>query len=449
MRQFQHRQMTIMFFGLIALMLGSLTIMAEDEIPKIDKKAKAEIIDSVTATLNDNYVFPEVAQKMDEYIRQQFKKGEYKEITDPMAFTQKLTEDLREVCKDKHLWVRFEPDMETVKDAPDSLTQEDIDQYVAEMKYDNFGFYKLERMEGNIGYVDMHGFNDAAWGGPTAVAAMNFLANTDAIIFDMRKNGGGSPSMIQLISSYFFEESQHLNSFYLRPEDTIKQFWTQAHVQGPKMIDMPLYILTSSYTFSAAEEFTYNLKSMERATIIGETTGGGAHPVDFHNCPNIKIRIKVPTGRAINPITGTNWEGVGVTPHIEVPEGEALETAHLEAMKYILKNTDNEQKKEMLNWVVGYKDGLKNPAEVGLDLLRKYAGQYGPRKITLEDGILYYQREDRPQFKMIPLTEDTFIFEKLEHFRLKFITDSSGQVSEVVGMYAGGRTDHSPRTSEN
>ena len=143
--------------------------------------------------------------------------------------------------------------------------------------------------------------------------------------------------MIQLLSSYFFEEPVHLNDFYTRQTDEWEQSWTQAHVEGPRMTDVPIFVLTSGRTFSAAEEFTYNLKQLERATIIGETTRGGAHPVmsRIFQCEGLTIRITIPFSRAVNPITGTNWEGTGIEPHISVAAEDALERAIEEARKRI------------------------------------------------------------------------------------------------------------------
>jgi len=197
----------------------------------------------------------------------------------------------------------------------------------------NFGFEKLERLEGNIGYLDLRGFLPAALAGETVTAAMNFLANTQAVIIDLRQNGGGEPAEVALISSYLFgSDPVHLNDLYWRPTNETHQWWTSAYVPGKRLTGKDVYILTSNRTFSAAEEFTYNLKSLKRATIIGETTGGGAHPGGPRRI-NDHFFVNVPSGRAINPITKTNWEGKGVEPDIKVPADKALKTAHLMALE--------------------------------------------------------------------------------------------------------------------
>jgi hypothetical protein len=436
----------------VCLFLNTLDAHSQQGAPpedkKIDAKMQAAIIDSVTQTLNEIYVFPDVARKMEKHLRLQYKKKAYQNITSLNEFTRKLTEDLQEISHDKHLWVRFASDELLSRFQGDTLTDEAKQRELEERQRDNFCFKEVKILEGNVGYVDLRCFSEALEAGPTAIAAMNFLAYTDAIIFDLRNNGGGSPSMIQLITSYFFPEPVLLNAFYIRKSDSTQQFWTQACVQGPRMINVDLYVLTSKNTFSGAEEFTYNLKNMKRGTIIGETTGGGAHPIDIKPFPSLNIGMSLPFGRAVNPITGTNWEGTGVSPDISVPQEKALQTAHMEAVKKILERTKDEDRKRNLNWIVETMNTLSNPAKIDAGLMQKYAGKYGPRVITMENGELYYQREGRPKYKMIPMSVDTFVFDEVKYFRLKFVSDSTGRVTEVVGLYDDGHTDSSPRTSD-
>jgi retinol-binding protein 3 len=414
----------------------------------IDAHKQLLIIDSVTTALDSFYVFPAKAKAMDKLAHDQYRKGAYKGITSANAFIQKLSTDLFAVCNDKHFGIRFQPPQGGPRPSHDSLSQTEIEAQLAQLRRENFGFQRLERLEGNVGYLDLRSFADARWGGATAVAAMGFLANCDAIIIDLRQNGGGEPSMIQLLTSYFFDEPRHINSFYVRFRDTVDQFWTQAYVPGKKMPDVPLYILTSSYTFSAAEEFTYNLKNMKRATIIGENTGGGAHPVMDHYFENLSVMLRIPFGRAINPITGTNWEGTGIAPDIAVPQDKALTTAHMEALKKLRAGNSDEQRGSQLDWAIVGLSAELNPVTVDASVLKKYAGKYGPRTISLENGTLYYQREGRPKFKMTPLTQETFALDELSSFRLTFVINSGGVVSELVGHYDDGHTDSSPRTSD-
>ena len=303
---------------------------------------------------------------------------------------------------------------------------------------------ELKILPGNVGYLKFNSFVDASMAGPTAVAAMNFLAHTDALIIDLRDNGGGSPSLIQLITSYFFEEPEHLNSFYIREGDQTHQFWTLPYVPGKKMLNTDLYVLTSSRTFSGAEEFTYNLKNMKRATIVGETTGGGAHPVSPHII-NDHFAINIPFGKAVNPITNSNWEGTGIEPHIKTSKADAYDKAYLLALEELIKKETDEEVKQGLRWAHDGLDAKLNPSEIDEKTMKRYVGVYGPRKITLENGTLYYQREDRPKMKMIPMNENTFMFEEIEYFRLKVILENDEAVA-VEGHYDNGRTDRNAKT---
>jgi len=429
-----------MFLFLTASVLGQVMVAPGAEEP-CDAKTQAEIIDSVAQALNEVYVFPEVAKQMEKHVRKQYKDKAYKELTTMRAFTEKLTEDLRSVSNDRHLGVRMVPEELLTSSHTDTITDAERERIFKAQAYNNFAFKKIEIMPGNVGYLKLNGFNDATWAGATAIAAMNFMAHCDAIIIDLRDNGGGSPSMIQLISSYFFNEPQHLNSFYIRKEDTTQQFWTQAFVQGPRMANVDIYILTSSYTFSAAEEFTYNLKSMERATIVGETTGGGAHPVERRIFPNLKVGMSLPFGRAINPVTGTNWEGTGIEPHIKTAREEALDVAYLEALKKLKDKYDDEDIKRTLAWTIETLESKFNPYSLDENALKEYVGVYGPRKITLKDGALHYQREEGPVFKLIPMAKDKFWIENLEYFRPSFERDESGRIVKFVGLYDDGHSD--------
>jgi len=416
---------------------------ASDEPPdrQIDAEFQAEVIDSVAVALNEIYVFPDVAKDMEKHLRKQFKKKAYKDITSCQEFARQLTKDLQEISKDRHLAVRFASDEMIKSFSSDTLTDDAKERELQEYRRKNYGFKKLELLEGNVGYVDLRGFHEASGGGATAVAAMNFLAYADAIIFDLRQNGGGSPSMIQLITSYLLDEPTHLNSFYIRKEDTTKQFWTQAWVDGPKMTDALVYVLTSRYTFSGAEEFTYNLKNLKRGTIIGETTGGGAHPVDMRLFANLNVGMSLPFGRAVNPITGTNWEGTGVTPDIEVPQEKALDFAHLEALKALIEKADDPDVKRELDWAIEGKKAVLEPYTPPDGVLQDYVGVYGPRRIWIEDGDLYYQRGENPRYRLTPMAVDKFMIKSLDYFRIEFVRDEAGKVVKLVGLYDNGMTD--------
>jgi len=213
------------------------------------------------------------------------------------------------------------------------------------------------------------------------------------------------------------------------------------------MADIPVYVLTSGNTFSAAEEFTYNLKNLERATIVGETTGGGAHPIDRHwfTFPEYFVTMSLPFGRAVNPITGTNWEGTGIEPHLACKSDLARDTAYLDALETLENESDDPMRKQMLAWA---RTGLANelePVSLSKGELKKYEGDYGPRHISREGDALFYQRDGREKMRLIPMGEDTFRIADLDYFRIRFEHDEKGKVVRLVGMYDNGRVDGNDR----
>jgi hypothetical protein len=308
-------------FGVHAIPPGASASAANFD---IDGTTRIRVIEGAIASLNEYYVFPDTAMKMEGAVRARQKRGEYDSVTDGDSFSNMLTEHFQEVSHDKHLRVSFSPFR--LPDGPPGAAPDAIAQYQKQMERMNCGFDRVERLPGNIGYLKFDMFADPEVCGPTAIAAMNFLANVDAIIIDLRENGGGDPKMIALLSTYLFSKQTHLNDLWDRKSDTTQQYWTLPYVPGKRLDDKPVYLLTSKQTFSGAEEFSYNLKNLKRAVIVGETTGGGAHPVSGHRIDD-RFMIGVPFARAINPISKTNWEGVGVEPDVKVPSAEALSTA--------------------------------------------------------------------------------------------------------------------------
>lgn len=311
----------------------------------IDAATRAEVITNLLKELNDGYVFPEVAKKMETDVRAREKNKEYDAITGAKAFSEKLTADLQAISKDKHLRVGYSVQPIPVRKDRREPTPEERAEGDWFMKRRNFGLDRVERMDGNIGYFELTNFFEPEMASEALASAFNFIANTDALIIDLRRNGGGDPEMVRLVCSYLFgDKSVHLNDLYWREGNKTEEFWTKPQVPGKKFLDKDVYVLTSQRTFSGAEEFSYNLKNLKRATIIGETTGGGANPggrVRLHE----HFAAFVPVGRAINPYTKTNWEGTGVEPDIKVPKDQALKTAYLLALNKSVEKIKYDQVK--------------------------------------------------------------------------------------------------------
>lgn len=431
------------------LILLTSQLNAQQEAELLTAKEQQTVVDSIGSKLNATYVFPEIAKKMVSSIESKLRNGNYKSILDPQEFATILTVDIQAISNDKHLRVTFAPDQITQQQqmvtAEDSIAY--LNSYVNNMKRNNFGFKEVKVMAGNIGYLDLRSFSDVEYAGETAVSAMNFLSNADAIIIDLRNNGGGSPAMIQLITSYLFgSEPVHLNNFFWRPSNQNSQTWTLPHVSGNRNPDTPVYILTSSGTFSAAEEFSYNLKHLERATLVGETTGGGAHPGGSVVATD-RFMIWVPTGRAINPITNTNWEGTGVSPHIMTPAAEALDVAYMEALTLLTKNNKDEGLQAFYEWPLAELKLKTNPVTLDAKTLKSFTGIYGPRKITFENGQLFYQRGGGTKYELLPYSNNEFILKGFDSFRIRFLTEGN-RINALQGLYDNGTTDKNVKGKE-
>ena len=289
-----------------------------------------EVLEAVLTLLEAEYIFPDKAAEADAAVRAALAAGEFEGL-DGAAFCRAVTEVFHRVCADRHLRLMW-------SDEPQEAEADGEAMFASLSLSVNHGFQRVERLDGNVGYVDLRLVPAPADGGPLFAAAMRLLANTEALIVDLRRNVGGDVSTVTLWCSYFFGgDAVHLNDVYTRKDDSTRQYWTLEHVDGPRYLDRPVYVLIGPATFSGAEEFAYNLKATGRATLVGETTRGGAHPTEWYSITP-QITFAAPYARSINPITGTNWEGVGVEPDLAVTADEAFDVAYREALAMLGRN---------------------------------------------------------------------------------------------------------------
>ena len=331
---------------LCAAALVPLVAFANEPEATVDRDARAEVIERVLNGLDRSYVFPEVAARMRAAVEGRVARGEYDSLTDAARFTGKLTADLQEVSRDKHLRVR-------VAGAGGGMRMMGGG---AGSGGDDGGFARVDRLPGNIGYIDLRLFHPPHVAADDAAAAMDRVADADALIIDLRKNGGGSPDMVALLVSYLVDPEPILvNTFYGRDSKLQRETWTTRELPGKRFTGKDVYVLTSGYTFSGAEEFAYDVKNLKRATIIGETTGGGANPVDMLRI-NDRFEVSIPVARAVNPITKMNWEGVGVAPDVNVAAEAALKTAHVAALRNKLARAADSETKRRLGELIAQID---------------------------------------------------------------------------------------------
>ena len=301
-------------------------------------------VETLAKELRARYVFPDVAEKVAKAVQAKAASGGYDGAVTVPAFAEALSKDLRVQGQDRHFRVMVDPEFKPeAEDEDRPPTPAEVAEARKEEARRMYGIVKMERLPGNVGYLDLRGFGPTEIDGAAYTAALNLLSGTDALILDLRQNGGGSPESVAFLMSHFFAEGdvRHINSIYDRPKDTTRQFWTVA--VGVRYTN-PVFVLTSPRTFSGGEECAYDFQTQKRGTLVGEVTGGGANPGAGVGLGSQMV-VFIPTGKAVNPITHTNWEHVGVKPDVAVPAAEALKTAYARILKdLIAKAQDLEMK---------------------------------------------------------------------------------------------------------
>ena len=469
--QLVHKKVKKFRMGIMVLttagLLGPSLSLGQQKIVKVgapvDRPLSAvdrqRAIEEIADLVVDNYIFPDMGERIAKQIRKRHEEGRYSAVTDGREFQEILTSDLREISKDPHLFlnlsgavIQAEPIRATEEEKPGECVGEFLKNLPGFGRNNNYGFENVKRLQGNIGYLDLRVFddprNDVARA--TAEAAMAFLANSDAIIIDLRRNRGGTGEMANLLASYFFgDEPVHLltNATRYKGETHTREDWTLKEVSGKRLPDIDLYLLTSNWTGSAAEHFTFALKGQDRATLVGESTAGAGHNVAFFPVLD-RYDLSIPIGRTYNPISGKGWQETGIKPDVEVSAEEALEVAHREALTNLEKDAASEEDRVKIRWILEALNAVYNPFVIEEPLLQTYAGNYdNGRHITLKDGVLYYTREGmNRKHKLVPMSQDQFLLEGADELRLRFV---EGDQPELHMIYEDGRIQKCNKTERN
>jgi hypothetical protein len=320
-------------------------VVPDDGTLAAEQMSSREIVTTALSLLRANYVFPELAEQAATAVEARLAAGEYDDL-DEITLTELVTSHLQEVTGDKHLALRLgggpRPGRRERPGEPDEPKDHEARRLAMRRRgqLDNFGIRRVERLDGNVGYLDLRRMAVPANAGPAITAAMELVAGTYALIIDMRHNGGGSPEGVAFWCSYLLtERPTHLNDIFHADTGETTQFWALPYVPGSRYTDRPVYVLTGSRTFSGGEELCYNLQALGRAELVGETTGGGAHPTRPFPISRA-VHIAIPFARSINPVTGTNWQGTGVVPDVAVPEARAYDVAYAKALEHVLDLDD-------------------------------------------------------------------------------------------------------------
>lgn len=341
-----------------ALCLASLTVApsfaqpmagaaAHDSPAPMTDASRRAVIDAAIAKMTDRYVFPDKIPAIAKALRAGLA-GQYRSISDPKGFADAVNADIEAVANDRHLHLLWSPNPlpppPANGDRPDPAMRKQFTEFMARH---NYAIRQAQVLDGNIGYLKINGFLPPEQAGPTLAAAMGFLKNSDALIIDLRDNGGGDPQGVAMLVSYLEPPETLINTFYQRDKPVPDQIWTLPYVPGGRWsTDKPVYVLTSKDTASGAEEFAYDMQQLKRGTVVGEVTWGGANPgqmipLDDH------FAIFVPFGSAVNPISKTNWEGSGVKPDVPVERAAAFEVARRMALQTLLASAKGERAQDL------------------------------------------------------------------------------------------------------
>jgi hypothetical protein len=346
-----------------------------------DPAYKNGVLEKIAVLVESKYVLADKAKGFADEFKAKCAAGAYNALTEPKELAEKVTADLIAITRDKHLNFRVMVSSDVGEKASGSLHHPV--RYFRMRAKENAGFYKLEWIEQRIGYVDLRRFYSFDQAKEMAVAAMKFLANAQAIIIDVRENGGGSGDYL---SSYFLPYPTQLSGSFSRQTGTLTESWTRRDIGMEPRLDVPVFVLTGPNTFSASEAFAYDMQSRKRATLVGEPTKGGAHSVDVFGIDD-QFEFYISTERAVSPVTGGNWEGTGVIPDIRVPAAAAVDAAVVEAKK--AAEAYGRAKDEGLTKAVEemqtladsaaklYREGKDQAADAALDSLFKIARRAG------------------------------------------------------------------------
>jgi hypothetical protein len=440
--RFSARAMLALTFPLAVAVVVPRPVVAQSAAPNgspppLTAAVRRSVVDTLVAKLTQHYVDADTGLLIAGRLHARLVAGAYDTITSPGRFAEALTVDLRSVNDDRHLNVTYNPGSPGARPGPEGLRMPSVlpqpvmptnpppsSPGADAVRRTNYGLGRVDILPGNVGYLDIRGFSGAQMVIPAIKSALDYLQGTDAIIFDLRRNGGGSPFSVNIIISHF-TTADTVPSLTVKNRSGNQTFtrYTFATVPGPRRPNVPLYVLTSGATASAGEDFTFVLKNMKRATIVGGTTAGAGHnnaTLDLGEGFNASISFT----RVMDPRTGAEWERVGVTPDVPVEPARALDVAHALALKEIAAKETDARWRRILDLTREGIEAQASPRTVPAAKLAAYAGEYvGGRVVTVDGGrLMYSARIGMPPEPLITINDTTFA---LGAARLSFERDGA------------------------
>lgn len=396
-----------------------------------------ELADSLSVLLRKAYVFPEKAEAMNGLIKKKQRAGKYEQFNRPEDLAAALTLDLRSVHADRHLIVRYDPQLEKRISTFSQTKKQDTASIRGEQRQ-NFFFRRAEVLPGNIGYVDFSNFADTnALSRRTVRAAFTFVAHTDALIIDLRSNFGGSTAMAAEIMSYFFPSKTYVGRHYNRIENTWKEEWivNRPEVTNGLSLTMPVYFLTSKRTFSAAEGFAYTLQQLKKSKVIGQPTAGGAHAARSFALGQGYV-VFVPFTRSENAVSHTDWEGTGVIPTDLASDTEALTVAKKIIYHHLLNVVTDSTAIRKFNWLL---NELKTALPISEKDLNSYTGSFEEFTFFVKEGQLYGTANQKGQpYALTYLGNNLF---RGSQWQVEFVKEQSGKYNTLKLYWPDGWVD--------
>ena len=424
-----------------AFVLLLIDSKAQQAVAPVSSISRA-VIDSTCSVIIRNYVYPEKARAISDHIRQKLKNGAYDTMADSRRLAAVITSDIRAVQPDKHLAVRFDPELENRIRAFVATFQKDKAELEQERKQ-NFFFRKVEILKGNIGYIVFTGFADTnELSRSTVRAAMQFVAHTEALILDLRNNFGGRPEMAKELAAYFFSRPQLSGKSFNRINNAWTEEWIgdRPDVTQGLYLPMPLYILTSERTFSAAEGLAYNLQILKNAVVVGDTTRGGAHTTRSFALGNGFVAF-VPFTRGENVLTKTDWEGTGIVPNITISEDSSLLKAQELILEHRLRMAKDEREKRKLQWLINDLKTQMLNLIVPEEIMKQYTGSFEEFFFQVENGQLFCTNTHQRNKKNVLSAITETLFKIDNESQVEFVRDKNGAVNSIRILWNDGWVD--------
>jgi hypothetical protein len=443
-----------------ALALGALIALSAgpacaQQPARLDRAAQQQVVDSVAAVLRARYVDEDAATRVGTRLRERLAAGAYAGDTLPAAFAGALTRDMYAVSQDLHMRLSYEPTREFTLTASGPqgpapgggsggvVRTPRIDpRDSATIARANFGYERVERLPGNVGYLKLNEFQPLDYARETAAAAMRLLAGTDAVIIDLRDNYGGSPDHVRLLLSYFFgADSVQLWATGNERLGIRNAYWSVTDLPGPRMAGTDLYVLTSGRTASSAETFSYVTRHSGRGTVIGERTAGAGIG---------GARLSVGHGLALfvpqfQMLTGPGFERAGVSPDVALPEDDALAAAHETALRRLVERGGAQPVQREREWALQTVAARARPVPTAAQLER-YTGAFGTRRVRVQDGGLVMLSANGYETRLTSVDEHVFRADDVT--RVRFETDAAGRATALVVEQADGRSTRAERVAD-